>query len=484
MEAALTDSTLVHAALRPGVRALKETAMLLTISTTHRPATDLGFLLHKNPARVFTFGLPVGQGHVFYPEASEEVCTAALLVEVDPVVISRGRGGGRAGLPLEPYVNDRPYAASSFLGTALREAFSTAMSGRSRDRPDLAARSLPFEVRLPALPARGDAALPGRLFGPLGYGVSVQEAPLDPLFPEWGASPCQAVTLRAEVRLRDLLAHLYVLIPVLDDSQHYYVSEAEIDKLLRYGAGWLDTHPERDLITRRFLKHRRALQRAAQAHFTPEEDADAGAPGARNVSLNEQRLEAVKAELLAAGAASVLDLGCGEGNLLARLLPERQFTRLLGMDVSPRVLDLARERLRLAELPEPYRARLTLVQGSLTYRDARLRGFDAAAVVEVIEHLDGARLWTLERTLFGDARPGTVVLTTPNEEFNARWATLPAGTVRHDDHRFEWTRQEFRTWAQRVAGEFGYAVTFRDVGEVDAALGPPTQMAVFRREAP
>ena len=456
--------------------------MLLTISTTHRPATDLGFLLHKHPARVFTFDLPIGQGHVFYPEASDAVCTAALLVEVDPVVISRGKGAGRAGLPLEPYVNDRPYAASSFLGTALREAFSTAMSGRSKDRPDLAARALPFEVSLPALPARGDAALTGRLFGPLGYDVSVQETALDPLFPEWGASPYHAVTLRAEVRLRDLLAHLYVLIPVLDDSQHYYVSVAEIDKLLRYGEGWLDAHPERDLITRRFLKHRRALQRAAQAHFTPEEDT--GEPTAPAVPLNEQRLEAVKAELLASGAASVLDLGCGEGNLLARLLPERQFTRLLGMDVSPRVLERARERLRLAELPESYRARLTLVQGSLTYRDARLRGFDAAAVVEVIEHLDGARLWTLERTLFGDARPGTVVLTTPNEEFNARWASLPAGTVRHDDHRFEWTRQEFQTWAQRVAGEFGYEVSFREVGEVDAVLGPPTQMAVFRQEAP
>lgn len=455
--------------------------MLLTISTTHSPATDLGYLLHKNPDRAFTLNLPVGQGHVFYPEATPERCTVALLVEVDPVVLSRGRAGV-SGLPLEPYVNDRPYAASSFLSSAMREAFGTAMTGRSKERPDLAAQALPFEVRLPALPSRGDVHLADRMFQPLGYQVTASTGLLDETFPEWGPSPYLDLKLEGTVRLQDLLAHLYVLIPVLDDTKHYYVDEAEIDKLLRYGTGWLDTHPERELITRRFLKHRRALQRAAQAHFTDDDDREPTRPVAP--SLNEQRLEAVKAALMASGAATVLDLGCGEGNLLARLLPERQFTRILGLDVSPRVLTRARENLRLDELPESYRDRLTLTQGSLTYRDIRLRGFDAAALVEVIEHLDENRLWTLERVVFADARPGHVVVTTPNEEFNARWASLPAGDTRHADHRFEWTRAQFRNWAERVADEFGYGVTFQDIGEADEVLGPPTQMAVFRREVP
>ncbi|WP_412026815.1 3' terminal RNA ribose 2'-O-methyltransferase Hen1 [Deinococcus yunweiensis] len=452
--------------------------MLLTITTTHQPATDLGFLLHKHPERVFAFDLPVGVAHVFYPEAAPERCTVALLVEVDPVALSRGRRGGSSTAPLEPYVNDRPYAASSFLSSALREAFGTAMTGRSRERQELAATPLPFEVQLPALPARGGTDLVARLFGPLGYAVSAVPRLLDDAFPEWGDSPYAAVTLTGTMRLRDLLAHLYVLIPVLDDAKHYYVDEAEIDKLLRHGDGWLEVHPERDLITRRYLKHRRALQRAADAHFADEDDAPALPVGA---SLNEQRLEAVREELLRSGAASVLDLGCGEGNLLRRLIPERQVTRLLGLDVSPRVLARAREHLRLDELPETIRARVTLTQGSLTYRDARLRGYDAAALVEVIEHLDEPRLWTLERVVFGDARPGTVVVTTPNEEYNATWTRLPAGETRHADHRFEWTRDEFQAWATRVAEEFGYAVTFRDVGPVDPQLGPPTQMAVFRR---
>ncbi len=452
--------------------------MLLSISTTHQPATDLGYLLYKHPDRVFSFELPMGRASVFYPEAIRERCTAALLVEVDPVLLSRGRQGASPNAPLEPYVNDRPYAASSFLSSALREAFGTAMTGRSKERQALADQALPFHVHLPALPARGGADLAGRLFGPLGYAVVAAAQPLDERFPEWGDSPYLDLSLDGNVRLRDLLAHLYVLIPVLDDSKHYYVDEAEIDKLLRHGAGWLEAHPERDLITRRFLKHRRALQRAAQARFEDDEDEPAPSPAP---TLNEQRLEAVAAELAASGARSVLDLGCGEGNLLARLLTNRQFERVLGLDVSPRALDRARTRLGLEELPDAQRARISLVQGSLTYRDERLLGFDAAALVEVIEHLDEGRLWALERAVFAHARPGTLIVTTPNQEYNARFQRLPAGETRHEDHRFEWTRAQFQAWTKRVAQANGYAVAFQDVGEPDPLLGPPTQMAVFRR---
>lgn len=455
--------------------------MLLTLSTTHQPATDLGFLLHKHPERVFTFSLPLGQAHVFYPEAGAERCTVALLVELDPVLLSRGKGN--RATPLEPYVNDRPYAASSYLSSALREAFGTAMTGRSKERPELALAALPFEVRLPALPSRGEPGWVQRLFEPLGYDVEATTHPLDAEFPEWGESPYQSVTLRQTVTLRLLLAHLYVLLPVLDDNQHYYVSEAEIDKLLRHGEGWLETHPERDLISYRFLKHRRALQKLANERWDGPEEEYVAPTSPLKVPLNEERLEAVKTELLRSGAARVLDLGCGEGNLLAKLLPERQFTHILGMDVSLRELARAHEKLRLDDLPERDRARLTLTQGSLNYRDTRLRGYDAAALVEVIEHLDAGRLWTLERVVFGDARPGTVIVTTPNQEYNAHWERLPAGETRHTDHRFEWTRAEFAAWATRVAQEFGYSVRFQEVGDADGELGAPTQMAIFEATA-
>ncbi|MBN8246939.1 MAG: 3' terminal RNA ribose 2'-O-methyltransferase Hen1 [Verrucomicrobia bacterium] len=491
--------------------------MLLTLTTTHRPATDLGHLLRKHPERVQSFTLNFGRARVFYPEAGESRCTAALLVEVDPVGLVRDRRGpsGEGGA-LDQYVNDRPYAASSFLSVAIAEVFGTALSGVSRERPELVDRPLPLAVTLAAVPCRGGEGVLRRLFEPLGYRVEASRGPLDPSFPEWGDSPYFRVSLEAEVPLRRLLAHLYVLIPVLDDDKHYWVGDDEVVKLLRHGEGWLPAHPERDLIARRYLKHRRALVADALDQLKDEGDgspaetetaADAAEallespaspgrelpigvpdpqsdPDAREPSLNEQRLGTVLAVLKGSGAESVADLGCGEGRLLQLLIRERQFGRIAGMDVSHRTLETAAERMHRDRWSEAQRARVLLLHGSLLYRDDRLRGFDAAAVVEVIEHLDAPRLAAFERVVFGHARPATVVITTPNREYNVTWPTLPAGRFRHRDHRFEWTRAEFRSWGAAVAERHGYEVRYLPVGPVDPSLGSPTQMAVFERRTP
>jgi 3' terminal RNA ribose 2'-O-methyltransferase Hen1 len=464
--------------------------MLLTLTTTHTPATDLGYLLAKHPARLQRFSLSFGEAHVFYPEANQERCTAALLLDVDPVALSRGRTA-TGGPPLEPYVNDRPYVASSFLSVAIAQVFGTALAGRSKERPDLVETPIPLCAHLPCLPCRGGEGFLRALFEPLGYAVQPSRHPLEARFPEWGPSPYFSVTLEATVRLRDLLGHLYVLVPVLDDHKHYWVGEDELDKLLRFGQGWLSTHPAREAIASRYLRHRRSLAREALARLTLEEQPDPDAAEAAGnaeeatveapLRLNDQRLAAVVARLKESGAARVMDLGCGEGNLLRALLRERQFTEIVGVDVSHRSLEIASERLRLDRLSERERERVRLLHGSLTYRDRRLDGFDAAAVVEVIEHLDPPRLGAFARALFGHTRPGTVVLTTPNAEYNAAWPSLPAGRFRHRDHRFEWTRAEFRSWAEAAAGQFGYSVTFQPVGPEDPLLGPPTQMGVFRR---
>src|SRR5262249_42092936 len=138
-------------------------------------------------------------------------------------------------------------------------------------------------------------------------------------------------------------------------------------------------------------------------------------------------------------------------------------------------------RLRLERMPERQRERVELFQTALTYRDRRLSGFDAAAAVEVIEHLDEPRLRSFERVVLGHAVPKTVVVTTPNREYNELFEGLPAGQFRHRDHRFEWTRPEFEGWAGRVAGEHGYGVRFLPIGPEDPARGAPTQMAVFER---
>ena len=459
--------------------------MLLTITTTHRPATDLGFLLHKHPDRLQTFSVPFGEAHVFYPQASDERCTAALLLEIDPVGLVR-RGHGASSFALAEYVNDRPYVASSFLSVALVNVFKSAMAGTCKGHEELAASTIPLEAALPVVPARGGEPLVRRLFEPLGYAVEVSDIELDPMFPDWGSRHV-ALRLAGEVRLADLLNHLYVLLPVLDDEKHYWVDEAEIDKLMRRGEGWLAGHPDRDLIVRRYLRKQPRLYQPALAQLDesapPAEDPEA--PDREEeleerVSLRDQRLGAVQSVLKASGAKRVLDLGCGPGALLARLIKE-DYDLVVGVDVSVRSLEQATRRLKLDSMHDAQRQRISLLHSPLTYRDERLAGFDAAALVEVVEHLDPPRLSAFEQNVFGSARPSTVVVTTPNAEYNVRWETLPAGQFRHPDHRFEWTREQFAEWSSAVAARHGYDVRYLPVGPVDPEVGPPTQMAVFSR---
>ncbi|MCB8959146.1 MAG: 3' terminal RNA ribose 2'-O-methyltransferase Hen1 [Ardenticatenales bacterium] len=465
--------------------------MLLTISTTHQPATDLGYLLHKHPDRVQQFDLSFGAAHVFYPEASATRCTMALLLDVDPVRLTRRPAGAANNFALQPYVNDRPYVASSLLSVALSEVLGTALNGRCKDRPELVQQAIPLEVGLSVLPVRGGPAFLEALFAPLGYTVSAERQPLDDKFPEWGQSRYYQVQLSGTVRLADLLSHLYVLVPVLDDDKHYYVDEAEIEKLLRHGEGWLAAHPAKEEITRRYLSHFRRLTRQALAQLAEDDAVDPDATRASQdaeeeaveqpLRLHQQRLERVVEVIRESGARRVLDLGCGEGRLLQMLAKERSIGKLLGLDVSVSSLEKAARRLRLERLSESEQKRIELIHGSLTYRDERLAGYEAAALVEVIEHLDPPRLAALERALFEFARPGLVVITTPNQEYNANFASLPAGQMRHRDHRFEWSRAELAAWAEAVAGRYGYSVRFEPIGPLDPERGAPSQMAVFTR---
>jgi 3' terminal RNA ribose 2'-O-methyltransferase Hen1 len=466
--------------------------MYLTITTTHNPATDLGYLLHKRPGKLHSISLSFGRVHIFYPEATPERCTAAFLLDIDPVELVRKSGGPRGdGGLLDQYVNDRPYVSSSFTSVALARAFGTAFGGRSKSRQSLAELEIPLEVRIAVIPCRGGEEFLRRLFEPLRYQVNATRHILDEKFPEWGESRYWNIALSATKKLRDVLQHLYVLLPVLDDDKHYWVGKDEIEKLLRRGQGWLSEHPDRDEIVRRYLKHQRHLMREAQARLLEEEGDDpdeaaethAAEEGSleERISLNQQRLGSVLAALRQSGAKRVLDLGCGEGRLLSALLSDASFSEIVGIDVSPRALEKASGRLRLESLAPRKHARIKLLQGSLMYRDARLSGFDAAAVVEVIEHLDPPRLAAFERVLFEQARPANVVMTTPNREYNSKFETLPVGSFRHRDHRFEWTRAEFQEWASRASSKYGYSVAFLPVGPEDPTVGAPTQMGIFRR---
>ena len=469
--------------------------MLLTIATTWRPATDLGYLLVKNPARCQSFPLPFGQAHVFYPEAGEDRCQAALLLDLDPVgLVRRPRGANSGdGGALRQYVNDRPYVASSFLSVALARVFGSALKGNSKDRPELADTPIPLEAEVAVLPCRGGEPFLRRLFEPLGYAVEARRLPLDERFPEWGESPYYQVRLAATCRLRDLLSHLYVLLPVLDDDKHYWVGQEELDKLLARGEGWLSSHPEREQIARRYLKHQRYLAREALERLTAEEDPPAGAGPddeqeeeslERPISLNEQRLAAVREALAGRpGRGSVIDLGCGEGKLLRALLdegecePHRRHGRLLprpgdrpGSDsassgASGAAAGAPRALPGLPHLPRraPLRVRRRLRRrGDRAHRPAAAAGLRACPL-------------RVRKARHGLSSPRRTPITT------AASSSLPAGLFRHRDHRFEWTRRQFRDWAQAAAARCGYSVRFLPIGEEDEDLGPPTQMAVFSR---
>lgn len=457
--------------------------VLVTITYAAPHATDLGFLLHKHPEKAQTFAMSVGDAHVFYPEATEERCTVALLLEVDPIGLVRNkRFGGSDSFSLGHYVNDRPYASSSMLAVALGQVFSTAMTGRCDNRPELAASAIPLEVELVAVPSRGVDGLARRLFEPLGWEVDETAVPLDDTRPDWGDSRFSNVTLRGTLRLSDALRQIYVLLPVLDDAKHYWVSDDEVGKLLRSGEGWLPEHPDRELITQRYLAHQRSMVSDATARLVGLDDTVvAETPVDPTTPLYTLRAEAVMAALADVRAHRVADVGCGEGALLKRLIVDPSFTEIIGTDVSNRSLAAAEDRLHLRDLSDAQRARVRLLQSSVTYLDERIAGLDAVVLMEVIEHIEPERLEAVATSVFGHAQPASVIVTTPNSEYNALYPSLAAGRFRHPDHRFEWTRREFADWAEGVCERHGYTVEYRTIGEVDADLGSPTQLALFRK---
>ena len=478
--------------------------MLLTITAEGENAAALSFLLHKHPDKLQQVELSVGAASIFYPECRKEKVTAALLLDIDPIgMVRNAKNFAGKDFLLGQYVNDRPYVASSFVSSAISKAFSSAMNGSCKEYPEFIDMPLALTAKISVLPApRGGGLLIKRLFEPLGYTVEAERHLLDTQFSEWGYGKYFTLTLKNTLSLKELLSHLYVLIPVLDNEKHYFITQNEVEKLLQKGKGWLEQHPEREIIVSRYLINLKSLVRSAfevlqavedgiipdtdneaeQDELTKIEDTAAAHTQLQKVKkerLHDIRLKLVTEKLKQSGAASVIDLGCGDGKLLRLLLKEKQFTRIAGTDVSYSELEKSQDKLHWNEMPEKQRERLSLFQSSLTYRDKRFSGFDAAAVVEVIEHLDPNRLPALEKSLFTYAKPQTIVLTTPNREYNVRYENLSAGKVRHSDHRFEWTRSEFEAWAERVARENNYTVAFFPVGEEEENIGAPSQMAVF-----
>ena len=461
--------------------------MLITISTTHSPATDIGYLLHKHPDKVQTFKVSGGQAHIFYPISTTEKCTVALLLELDTIKMVRQMHVPKGSISLHHYVNDRPYVASSFASSAITTVFSSALNGNCKNRPELVNVKMPFEVQVEVLKVKGSRQLIHNIFEPLGYEIAYTRHDLDEQFPDWGPSPFYSLTLKNKCTLQTLLRHLYVLMPVFDNEKHYYVGQADVEKLVSKATEWLPYHPMKDFIIRRYLKHKSSLTTEAlsrlmtEAEKDQEEEKGFTAQDEKKVKLHQVRLNIALEVIKKSGSKSVMDLGCGEGKLIRMLLKENQFERILGMDVSYRELLIAKKRLKIEQMSEAQRQRIKLIQGSLLYQDERLEDYDAAAIVEVIEHLDEERLVTFEKVLFACAQPKLAVITTPNGEYNAKYE-MEEGAMRHSDHRFEWTRAEFKNWVNRVCETFKYEAKISMVGDIDETLGAPSQMVVFKKK--
>ncbi|MCB0514979.1 MAG: 3' terminal RNA ribose 2'-O-methyltransferase Hen1 [Chitinophagales bacterium] len=465
--------------------------MLLQITTTHQPATDLGYVLHKHPDKFQSVEFSMGKAHIFYPEVSEEKTSICLLLDIDPInMVRSGRNNDSNNFVLAHYVNDRPYVASSFLSVALAKTFSTAMNGKCKDKPELVDTKMPFEVSISVVSApSGGENLIRNLFLPLGYTVSLERQTLDNKFPEWGESKYYKLKLQHTLTTKELLSHLYVLIPTLDNDKHYFVSSNEIEKLLQKGEGWLKDHPKKEQIAKRYLVNlnsltRQALERLSEGEAVnnakDEDDfLEKTEVEKRKETLHDVRIKLVAEKIAALAAENVLDLGCGEGKLIRQLLKQKQIKKIVGMDVSYGDLLKAKERLHYDQMSPKQKERIQLIQGSLTYKDKRFEGFEVATLVEVIEHLDPNRLKALERVVFEFAQPKTVILTTPNKEYNVMWEKLAADQLRHTDHRFEWTRKEFADWTQQICENYKYEVSLLPIGEEIENIGGPSQMAIF-----
>ena len=461
--------------------------MLLTITYTGHNTTDLGFLLYKNPYRPQKFELGFGNAYVFYPELSHEKTTVALLLDICPTDLSRGKEGSAAG-GLFDYVNDRPYVSSSFMSVAISGVFRTAMTGRADAHQELSDTPLDLEAKITMLPCRSDSKMLTNVFEPLGYEVNYESFLLDENFPDWGESKYINLNIKGKLRLRDLLKHIYILIPVFDKQKHYWVGEDEVEKLLRNAEDWLASHPEKEFITNRYLKQLNPLVNKAFSALIPsaiaeeteyEQTPESTEETEKKLSLKEKRLGCVVAALKNCRAKSIIDIGCGEGSLLRFLVRIKQFERIAGADVSCIALENAAKKLKRYDEYDSIDERVSLFQSSLLYKDSRFLGYDAVCIVEVIEHLDLNRLTAFEQVLFAFIKPQIIIITTPNREYNIKYENVGKDKLRHSDHRFEWTREEFRSWAEKTSVKYGYTIKFSQIGEMDEALGSSTQMGVF-----
>ena len=446
--------------------------MQLTIQATGDNAKVMSHLLSKNPANLYERNQ---KGHLvrfFYSKFTDQEVEATIFVTPDPIELVQSNSNS---YDITHYINDREFAVSSIFCSLIRSALGTALNGQPKeqymewvDHPF----SLQFEFG-PVVSTLTDQQL-AELFEPLGFALAITRQEIDYSIRMKDESSARYLTLRGTKTLHESLRQLFVLIPVLDNYKHYYIDEKEIEKLERYGEGWLENHPLRDFIYRKSLRFK-------ELYSQVESQKPAGEPEVqvKKARLNELRYEKIAETVSQLKPESVVDFGSGEGKLSERLGLIAGVREILAVEPSQSAAVKAAARFHKAQENEHFTMPKTL-WGSLFYFDERLQGKDAIILCEVIEHIDEDRLPKAMDTILHAYRPGALIITTPNREYNDVYEMEER--FRHTDHRFEWTRAEFQQWCLERNNQEFYGLQFEGIGEEHDLQGHPTQMCIFTRK--
>ncbi|MFC4100784.1 3' terminal RNA ribose 2'-O-methyltransferase Hen1 [Paenibacillus xanthanilyticus] len=463
--------------------------MQIIIRADGAGANMLSHLLAKNPNNLYEREEKGAKVRLVYTVCDEQRTEAVLHVSPDPIELVKGSPDS---YDITQYINDREFVTSSLFCTYIRPSLGTALNGKPKETfAEWVSHKFALTLSFGPVASNLPEPVVEQLFASLGYEVEQERGEADYPFALKHRSSVRYITLRGRQTLQTALRQLFILMPVLDDYKHYFIGEAEVEKLERYGEGWLEAHPQRELIVKRTLRFADVIERyEANREPAREEQNGAAEPAAEaasladgaepapKVRLNEQRYQAICETVQGLEhKRTVVDFGSGEGKLSARLAELAGVQEV--MAVEPSAIARKRAADRFAKLAERGQGVVPkTVTGSLFYYDESLRGKDVIVLCEVIEHIEAHRVERAIATILNEYAPHALIVTTPNREYNQVYEMGEA--MRHADHRFEWTRGEFRQACERWRTD-GYELELQGVGERHEAYGHPTQMAIFRR---
>jgi len=424
--------------------------MQLSIYTKNPHARAISHLLAKNPATVYERQVKGHAVRFVYHKMTDDELYASIFVTPDSLALVKDN----EAFDITHYINDREFAVSTIFLSLIRSALGTALNGKPKEEYiQFAAMDFPFTFEFGPISSRLTDEEIRNIWEPLGYEVTINTMT--------DAKRARFLTLTNTITLKKALQQIFILIPVMDDYKHYFIDEAERERLENYGEGWLETHPMREFIYKKALRFK-------QLYMSEEENEQK----VNKPSLNTRRYETIADAVTALKPKTVIDMGAGEGKLSMLLAQIDSITNLYSVDPSNHAL--ARMQKRFAD--QQFAAAPIIKWGSLYYEDKEFTEADVFILCEVIEHIDEERLPQIMHLITQNYTPKHLIITTPNAEYNT---VYELEVMRHDDHRFEWDRKQFEAWCKAVAPN--YDLQFEGIGSVHEQYGAPTQMCIMTR---